>query len=896
MPRLRAAGDGVRRWLRVVTSPPWRRAPLLVAASPALAIGVAVAAFVLALAGASQPLFSAATGRASLHQDLEEGCAFEVGLRVERGIALDGPGTATGDPLAARSAVLDEAVAPVDGVAPAVVSVFGGDATIARAGAEAGETASVQLLQRDGFAAHVEVVAGGAGPGVWVPDTVAEPLGLEPGDEIVLVDGGGMTLPVAAIYRDLRDGRDDWWCSLRYTFESRSAGGAAPPPTVVVDDLATVVAEAGGRGVRVWWEYPPDAGRWDLAAARRATADLRAVADRTNDRVSDLAQALGPGISTVDRPASVTKAEDTQAAVESVAGPVAWGTIGVALTMLLTAARSWLSRRSQQVTVLTLRGAGPVAVGLKAVGELLPALVVGVAAGLAAAIAVVRTVAPDPEVDGEALAEGLAVVGVAVLVAVAAVVVVVAAGARRVGVGAGGAAPRRTLPPWEPVVLAGAAAALYEVQSRPAAGDGRIDGLLLVFPLLLLAGGSGAVARAVLSRRVLAVAAVRAPVAGWLAARRIAASRGRVSLIVTGAAISIGIVVFAGATSASVRATAEAKALLGDGARQIVRLSVHGDRPTDPPVAGASTVVTRATESSVLRAGHDPADVLGVDPATFADAAFWDDSFADRSLDALLDAVALPADAPADDPVPAIAVGDGLPDRFVVTLDGEDGTEEVAVAVVARADAFPGFEASRPRPLVVVDRAALDRVGVVEHPEVWLSDDSPSVPDRLAREGLSIVYSRRGAIDLAGAGTRLRPQIWAIDYLQVIGLAAGLATVAGLGLHVAADAERRRLGAALARRLGLPPRQVAGATAVEVGAILLGGLVLGVALAGIALRLVFAKLDPLPNTPPDPLLRGDLGLVGLCALVAVVVALVVTLVVERRSTRSSLPELLRAAR
>ena len=74
------------------------------------------------------------------------------------------------------------------------------------------------------------------------------------------------------------------------------------------------------------------------------------------------------------------------------------------------------------------------------------------------------------------------------------------------------------------------------------------------------------------------------------------------------------------------------------------------------------------------------------------------------------------------------------------------------------------------------------------------------------------------------------------------------------------------------------------------------GLVLGVALAWAALRLVFAKLDPLPNTPPDPLLRGDVGLVGVCALVALAVAVVVTLVVERRSTRSSLPELLRAAR
>jgi putative ABC transport system permease protein len=891
MPRLRAAGDAVRRWLRVVTSPPWRRAPLLVGRSPALAVGVAVAAFVLGLAGASRPLFSASAGRASLHQDLEEGCPFEVGLRVERPVPL----ASGGDPLAPGGTALDEAVAPIEGVAPAVVSVFGGTATMAPARAPDGETATVQLLHRDGFADHVEVVARGDGPGAWVPDTVAEPLGLAPGGEIVLVDGEGLTLPVAAVYRDLREGREDWWCSLRYTFEARSAGGFPPPPVVMVDgSLPEVVADAGGGGVLAWWEYPPDAETWDLDTATRATASLRAVADRTNDRISDLALALGPGTSTVDRPASVDKAERSRTAVESVAGPVAWGTIGVALTMLLTAARSWLSRRSQQVTVLTLRGAGPVAVGLKAVGELLPAVVVGVAAGLGAALAVVRYVAPDPMIEGGALVEGLAVVGLATLVALLAVIVVVATGARRVGVGSGGAAPRRTLLPWEPVVLAVALAALYEVQSRPAAGDGRIDGLLLVFPLLLLAGGSGVAARVVLSRRVLAAAARRAPTAGWLAARRLAAGRARVSLIVTGAAISIGIVVFAGATSASVRATADAKAVLGDGARQIVRLSVHDDLPTEPPIPGSSTLVTRATESSVLRAGHDRADVLGVDPESFADAAFWDDSFAGRSLGSLLDAITLPADADPDAPVPIVAVGDGLPDRFVITVDAEDGPRVIGVRVVARAEAFPGFEADRPRPLVVLDRATLDRLGVVDLPEVWLSDDSASVPDRLEREGLTIIYSRRAATDVTG--TLLQPQVWAIDYLEVIGLAAGLVTVAGLGLHFAADAERRRLGAALARRLGLSSRQVTGATVVEVGAILVGGLVLGVGLAWTAVRLVFRKLDPVPQTAPDPLLRYDIGLVGVGVVAALAVAVVVTLVVERRSARSSLPELLRAAR
>ncbi len=881
----------MRRWLRVVTSPPWRRAPLLVGRSPALALGVAVAAFVLGLAGASRPVFSASAGRASLLQDLEEGCAFEVGLRAERGVAL-APGG--GDPLAPGREAVEEAVAPIDGLAPLVATTFAGRG-FAGAG---GETAAVQMVERTGSADHVEVLEGGDDePGVWLTDTVAEPLGLGPGDEVEVTfeTGASTTLPVAAVYRDLRAERSRWWCTLRYTFEAPSAGGSEPPPVALFDgvDLAGAATDAGLGGLEVWWEVPPDPERWDLATAEDATAALRGVADRSLDRISPLSRALGPGTSSVDRPASVDKAEGALTAVESVAGPVAWGTIGVALAMLLTAARSWLGRRSQQVTVLTLRGAGPVAVGLKAVAELLPALVVGGATGVAAALAVVRTVGPDPRIEAGARAEGLVVVALALVAGVVAIVTVVAAGARRVGVGSGGAAPRRALLPWEPVVLAGAAAALYEVSTRPAAGDGRIDGLLLVFPLLLFAGGAGAATRLLLSRRALAAVAARAPGPVWLAARRLSAGRARAALIVTGAAISIGIVVFAGSTSASVRATADAKATLGDGAVQIARLSVHADRPTEPPVPGLSTLVTRTTESTVLRAGHDRADVLGVDPATFADAAFWDESFADRSLGSLLDAVAVPADDPPA-VLPVVAVGEGLPDRMVLTLGGPDGDVEQEVAVAARARFFPGFQSQQARPLVVVDRAALERLGVVENPEVWFGSDDPALVDRVVADGATVIYSRQAGADLDG--TLLQPQVWAIDYLRVIGLAAGLVTVAGLGLHFAADAERRRLGAALARRLGLSRAQLVGATVVEVGALVLGGLVLGVGLATVAVRLVFRKLDPLPRTPPEPLLRDDLALVGVCPLAAVVVTVLVALVVERRSGRTSLPELLRAAR
>jgi putative ABC transport system permease protein len=872
--------------------PPWRRAPLRAWRSPSLFLGVAVAAFVLGVAGGSRPMFASSAARASLGRDVETGCRFDVGFRAERQVWL-GEGAVGLPGLAEATEALDSAVGRIAGIDPAVVTVIGDRAAVG----VGDEAVDVQLLERTGFRDHIDVLGSRPldGAGVWLPDTVAERLGVVAGDRVgVALSGASVRLPVAGVYRDLRYGRDRSWCSMRWFFEPRTAAGSAPPPVVLFDDTVlreSLAGAATAQGTRVWWEYPPDAASWDLPTAERATGELQRVADGVNNRSSDLGGLLGYGTSNVDVPRSVHKAQRTAASVESVAGPVALGTIGVAVVMLLAAARSWLARRSQEVTVLALRGAGPTALALKAMAELLPALVLGAVVGLGAAVVVVRAIGPDPRIERGALVEGVVVVGVALLVSLGALAAVVSTGVRRVGVAVGGAAPRVSLPLWEPAVLAMAAAAVYELQTRETVvDDTRVDGLLLLFPLLLLAGGAGLAARLVLSARALDRLARRLPTPAWLAVRRLASARLRASLIVTGAAISSGIVVFAGAMSSSVSATVYAKATLGHGSAQIVRLSHTQASPDSAPLPGVSTLVTRTAESGVVRRGHEQADVLGVDPDTFADAAFWDESFANQPLPDLLARLEPGTDGAA---VPAIGVGAGLPERFVLSLRGKDGATELEVAIVARSEAFPGLGLTRDRPLVVVDRQALTRKGVVEHAEVWVDDASPGVAERLAKQGVQIVFSARPAADIQG--TLLQPQVWAIDYLEAVGLAAGLVTVAGLGLYFAAHAERRQLGAAVARRLGLPTVQAAAATALEVLSILVGGLLFGVGLSWLAVRLVFRKVDPLPHTAPDALLRFDLSVVVACAMAALVTAVFVTWVVEWRTARASLPELLRDA-
>ncbi|HEY8546344.1 MAG TPA: hypothetical protein VIL36_14890, partial [Acidimicrobiales bacterium] len=510
-PRLRGLHDlreQVGRSLRLLWLPPWRRAPLRAWRTPSLFLGVAVAAFVLGVAGASRPMFVASTARASLTRDVEVGCRFDVGFRAERSVAVTPPdsGITAGLPIGPVTQALDAELADVPGIDPLVLSVIGGQAQVFPGGgdgaiaAAGGDAEEVQLIGRTGFLDHIDVVERGDGPGIWLADVSAERLGVGPGDEVTVRPSAAepRVVPVAGVYRDLRAGRDRHWCSMRWYFEPRSAGGSAPAVVALFDpdELRGLLAAAGVHSAEAWWEYPPDPESWDLPTADAATRELARIVDRANNRITGLGAALGYGPSSADIPRSVRKAERTAASVESVAGPVALGTIGVAVVMLLAAARSWLTRRAQEVTVLSLRGAGPLTLALKATAELLPALVVGTGLGVASAVAVVRAIGPHPRVGDEAVADGLLVVGAALVVALVALTVVVAAGVRRVGVGAGGAAPRRSLPPWEPAVLALAAAALYELRTRDTVVDEtHVDGLLLLFPLLLLAGGAGSVAR-----------------------------------------------------------------------------------------------------------------------------------------------------------------------------------------------------------------------------------------------------------------------------------------------------------------------------------------------------------------------------------------------------------------
>lgn len=127
-------------------------------------------------------------------------------------------------------------------------------------------------------------------------------------------------------------------------------------------------------------------------------------------------------------------------------------------------------------------------------------------------------------------------------------------------------------------------------------------------------------------------------------------------------------------------------------------------------------------------------------------------------------------------------------------------------------------------------------------------------------------------------------------------MAAGAVTLCGIGLYFAANARRRRLGTALALRLGITARSAHRATLAEVAALLTCGLVTGLGLAWLSVALIYGRLDPLPNSPPSPLFRFDGPAAGWCLFGSAMAGLVLTVMVERSSSGRPLPELLHDAR
>jgi putative ABC transport system permease protein len=703
--------------------------------------------------------------------------------------------------------------------------------------------------------------------------------------------------------------RPVFWCSQAGNIYPASPLANGTPPPLMLMDRATfesVAAQMKMANTDISWDYRLRPG----LTLDEGSAAVKALATYGHDV---LFAELGPNQAQAGANFLPLNALDTSSdlpliherSVQIVERlrtsilPVSLAGTLVALLLVAAAGSYWADRRRLELRLLAAKGAGPAALGVKAVFEMaLPSLLGGLA-GWGLACVLVRWVGPSALVDADAVLRALTLTLVAIAGGVAGLGLLAgwqsrtAADTRLPASGPAAGLGRHI--PWELAVLGLAALALWRLQGKgltSGAGTGPqgVDLLALAFPLLFLAGAVRLVTwplGQVFDR--LRTAGQGWPHALYLAARRLAGSARPAMVLFGAAALSVGVAVYAAALTRSADATLDAKAKVFVGSDTAIPILATA---TPPPGLDA-TVVARVARATATDDDGDrfDLDVLGVDPATFAKGAFWDSSFSDQSLDELLGRL---GPAGADGAVPAIVAGGDLADGTTLNLRGRAGQSaaELPVHPVARAGSFPGQRSLSV--LVVVDRAVLDTTQAGVENQLWAKGDPDEVAAEVRRSSVPAASFSVDVTKVLDVSSFLTTT-WTFGYLQALGALTGSIAIGGLLLYVETRSRARRVSYALSRRMGLSRRAHAASLVAELALPLVGGLVAGAALAMAAVTMVYGELDGQPNLPPPPLLRVPWPVLAGAGLTVVAVTLLAAGVAQRSADRAKVGEVLRVA-
>jgi putative ABC transport system permease protein len=861
---------------------------------PGVALAIAGAALVLAAVTVSTRLFLPAAGDAALQQNLGQ-------IRGVPALSVVMYSSLGPNELAGLSGQVERVV---DNRAPRL-----GDPVRTLLGpplplSVGGSAAPVQLAARDGFAGHIRRLATARGTaatdGVWVPETVATALKLRPGQAVAVGAAPRVRTRVAGIYQDLTAGDrplDPFWSPLSGAMAVQLVD-QPPAPLLLAEPepLAELGRQLEASG-RLEWNWYLPAGRLTVPAVVTLVPQIERVRLDVSDPLSLFARQATASSPLAD---AVARARATEVALT---GPVE--TISVtgrvlALALLAAAGLYGVKRRRGEVLLLTAQGVGGARLAARSVVEALLPLLAGGALGWLLAVGLAGVLTPTGEPQPQALAaanrEVLVALAVGLLLLAAVTWASVQAEERE---RSGRLRQLLARPLWEALLLVLAAAALYELQTRgvqpvQAAGEpARVDRFLVLFPLLLIAGLAGLAARG--AGRLLASgtrplrAGARPRPAAFLAGRRLAAAPRLVLLLVTGSALAIGILGYAGILVASTQSAAldKARVLVGSDASVSTSAAAEG-------LDGSGLAATRVQRVGGLTLAPDgvPVDLLAVDPSTFAAAVHWDAAWAGEPLGALLDR--LDADPAAAGRVPALLAGPSVPPFNAVEL----GVEDLPVAMVGRAAAFPGMSRAD-RPLLVVSAERLSqwavalRVRLTTGHEVWTRED-PAAVVAVLREAGTVPEATRAAATVMRTPAFLAVS-WTFAMLQTLGALAGLVALVGLVLYVQARQRGRLVAYALARRMGLSRGAHLRSVAMELAAMLLFSFALGVALALVTSSLVYRRLDPMPELPPGLHLVLPGAVLGLTLLGVAVAAVAGALLVQRGADRANVAEVMRLA-
>lgn len=764
-----------------------------------------------------------------------------------------------------------------------------------------GQRTRTIVVARDDFARHVDVVheAEGRPDGVWVPDALADELGLTVGDEVVI--GAERFLPsdqpdpttVAVIYRDLRTtdraALDPHWHPLSYWFVLPPPGEVplgyqAPEPVLLADVGTAARTYQGGVDARGTWQpdttgfllqldvplhQPGNLDPEGLDAAVAAVGELRSDLVSTDGRLGSVLAALGGSAPQVT--SGAPGVADRVAAARAAVGAPLWvitllgATVGLT-TVGVVAAAGAATRRDERRLRLA-QGLGPADQARSAAREAAPWALAGTIIGLGTAMAGVALLGPAGGAAGvqPSLLVG-AMAGVAVTTSIATIAGVTAGLVRR------DLAPRhsRLAPvgrvPWELGVGGLAMASGYVVVVRGETirldGDGmmQIDALGIAFPVLLIATVVLIAVR--LLRPGLGMA--RAVPAGGrpvvlLVSRRLAHAPAAALALVSAGAITAGLVVYSATTIASTELTVAAKRSVAAGA-EAVGVAASGTAPRSAVLGAPSTVVEHL---ELTRPNGAAIEVVGIDPTSFLEVAHMDARWLGADPQAVIDALAT---AP-DGHIAAVAIGGADGGRLQV-----DARTEVLIHTVARLPAFPGSAGGSQ---LVVDAEALrgaaadgQTIGLRSRTQIWVASADDAVMEAL---GALTVAPPRRADDVA-TQVGLRAYTWSLNLLGVIAVCGALLAAIGV-LTVARSRHHERAAAyALAARMGLPASAQRLVAATETVALLGVAALIGTAAALGAAALTVSAADPLPSLRPPALIDVPAGVIAVLPLWVVATA------------------------
>lgn len=875
-------------------NPMLRRAPLLLFRWPPILAAVGASFVILVVTASIAPLFTSSAASGAFREESQGLARSAIGFSLRQETPLSsfhlprpGGGRRLVTPAALfeqRTEVLNERAGRIEHLGSVTKSILMFPSSLEKGSI----TSLVRPVAREDFLDHISVTGETSGSGFYLPDPVAEDLGVQPGDEVTLSADSVTPIRVKGTYEDLTSmPQTEYWRPLNRFIYRLTPADAKPPGLILanLDELLKVGTDTESLVIEAW-EFPFELEGITLQEARKAAAEITTMSRGALD-LAPLPGAVTyffePEVHTL-LPLLVDAADEIAAGIESPIQVLVLTGASVALLLICVSAYYMVQKRAVEFRLLEARGVSDRWVAGRAMAETVVPILLASVVGAGGTWMLVNVFGPGP-VDANALNAAVGLTIGAVLVGLVALGIATAIAARRLTSVETGDTNIGSRIPWEVLLLVAAGIALYFIDKRGAIseqrGSGRVDLLLVVFPMVGVAGGALFVLKIVFAYLGKARGATAgAGTAVYLATRRLVSASRPVALLVGAAAVSVGILVYSTALLASVRATTYAKTHVFTGSDVALQVS-----NLDLPTPNIPHTVVASADGDV---GDTPVTIMGIEPDSFASAAYWDKSFSDSDIDALVEAV----DQPGAGSLRVIVVGDDdlVPEAFSVNGN------EVSVEVVGRATTWPGMLSQTP--MLVASLPQLTEVAsengiALPRLTLWARGPIDTVLTELQRAGIDTQLSVTARE--VGETSKLLSISWTFGLLRILGIVAGVLAVVGMLLYVAARRRARLVSYLLGKRMGLPSRDHRMSVLIELFSMLTAALILGGTLGIVCARLVYIGLDLLPQVPPAPLFRVPSVEVVATGVMFALAALIGAALIQRASDRARPGEVMRLA-